>query len=136
MNFVCPQHLAFALTGIMAFAIPDVPREIKVQIQREKMLATEALYENDLARLQRETENHHLNGRSSGLEGSGDTSESSAFERRDPAARRGSSVGHDLVRNFHRRQNLNGTLNSSVTRYVGSMNVSNNGTSQTQQRRC
>ena len=122
----------------MAFAIPDVPREIKVQIQREKMLATEALYENDLARLQRETENHHLNGRSSGAGGSGDTSVSSDIGRhRDPGGRRGSSVGHDLVRNFHRRQNMNGTLNnSSVTRYVGTMNVSNNGTIQSQPRRC
>lgn len=38
----------------MAFAIPDVPREINVQIQREKLLASEALFENDLAKLQRE----------------------------------------------------------------------------------
>jgi hypothetical protein len=37
----------------MAFAIPDVPKEISVQIQREKLLATEALYESDLARLRR-----------------------------------------------------------------------------------
>jgi len=37
----------------MAFAIPDVPKEISVQIQREKLLATEALYESDLARLKR-----------------------------------------------------------------------------------
>ncbi|OXA52495.1 Anoctamin-4 [Folsomia candida] len=47
------EHLAFALTGIMAFAIPDVPKEISVQIQREKLLATEALYESDLAKLRR-----------------------------------------------------------------------------------
>lgn len=44
----------------MAFAIPDVPREISVQIQREKLLATEALYESDLARLKRESEQHTL----------------------------------------------------------------------------
>lgn len=44
----------------MAFAIPDVPREISVQIQREKLLATEALYESDLARLKRESEAHTL----------------------------------------------------------------------------
>ncbi len=37
----------------MAFAIPDVPKEISVQIQREKLLATEALYESDLAKLRR-----------------------------------------------------------------------------------
>ncbi|ODN04168.1 Anoctamin-5 [Orchesella cincta] len=54
------EHLAFALTGVMAFAIPDVPREISVQIQREKLLATEALYESDLARLKRESEAHTL----------------------------------------------------------------------------
>ncbi|CAG7831124.1 unnamed protein product [Allacma fusca] len=85
------EHLAFALTGIMAFAIPDVPREIRVQIQREKLLATEALYENDLARLQREKENHFEDGRSPDF----------------PPARRGSSVGHDLIRQFHTNERNN-----------------------------
>ncbi|KAG8315422.1 Anoctamin-4 [Homalodisca vitripennis] len=39
------EHIVFALTGIMAYAIPDVPREVKTQIQREKLLAKEEKYE-------------------------------------------------------------------------------------------
>lgn len=38
----------FALTGIMAYAIPDIPREVRTQIQREKLLAKEAKYETGL----------------------------------------------------------------------------------------
>lgn len=63
----------------MAFAIPDVPREISVQISREKLLATEALYESDLARLKRESEAHTL-----GMNGENKTS-----------VRRGSRVAQD-----------------------------------------
>ncbi|XP_063218601.1 anoctamin-4 [Bacillus rossius redtenbacheri] len=42
------EHLVFALTGIMAYVIPDVPSEVRTQIQREKMLANEAKYERGL----------------------------------------------------------------------------------------
>ncbi|KAL1116216.1 hypothetical protein AAG570_005711 [Ranatra chinensis] len=38
------EHIVFALTGIMAYTIPDVPAEIKTQIQRERLLAKEARY--------------------------------------------------------------------------------------------
>lgn len=80
------QHLAFALTGVMAFAIPDVPREISVQIQREKLLATEALYESDLARLKRESEAHTLD-----LGGSGP----GGVVKMGVSGRRGSRVAQD-----------------------------------------
>ena len=76
--------MAFALTGVMAFAIPDVPREINVQIQREKVLASEALYETDLAKLQREKGSYY------------DDSEKSR------SARRGSSIAQDLLINFNK----------------------------------
>nr|CAD7200054.1 unnamed protein product [Timema douglasi] len=46
-DFQC-AHIVFALTGIMAYAIPDVPAEVRTQIQREKMLAREAKYEHGL----------------------------------------------------------------------------------------
>lgn len=38
----------FALTGIMQYVIPDVPSELRTQIQRETMLAKEAKYEHGL----------------------------------------------------------------------------------------
>jgi hypothetical protein len=47
------QHIVFALTGIMAYAIPDVPAEVRTQIQRERLLAKEAKFETrrrDLSR--------------------------------------------------------------------------------------
>ncbi|XP_033610717.1 anoctamin-4 isoform X5 [Cryptotermes secundus] len=40
------EHIVFALTGIMAYAIPDVPAEVRTQIQREKLLEKEAKYEH------------------------------------------------------------------------------------------
>ncbi|XP_024081221.1 anoctamin-4 isoform X2 [Cimex lectularius] len=40
------EHIVFALTGIMAYAIPDVPLEIRTQIQRERLLQKEAKYEH------------------------------------------------------------------------------------------
>lgn len=42
----------FVLTGIMQFLIPDVPVEIKTQIQREQLLAKEAKYQNGLKKAQ------------------------------------------------------------------------------------
>lgn len=45
------QHIVFALTGIMAYAIPDVPREVKTQIHRERLLAKEEKYEQGTTRI-------------------------------------------------------------------------------------
>lgn len=45
------QHTVFALTGIMAYVIPDVPREVKTQIQREKLLAKEEKYDRGTTRI-------------------------------------------------------------------------------------
>ncbi|XP_069684912.1 anoctamin-5 isoform X2 [Periplaneta americana] len=42
------EHIVFALTGIMAYAIPDVPTEVRTQIQREKLLEKEAKYEHGM----------------------------------------------------------------------------------------
>jgi anoctamin-4 len=38
----------FVLTGIMQFIIPDIPVELKTQIQREQLLAKEAKYQHGL----------------------------------------------------------------------------------------
>lgn len=42
------EHIVFVLTGIMQFIIPDIPVEVKTQIQREQMLAKEAKYQHGL----------------------------------------------------------------------------------------
>ncbi|XP_068899674.1 anoctamin-4-like [Tenebrio molitor] len=42
------EHIVFALTGLMQYVIPDVPSELKTQIQREALLAKEAKYEHGL----------------------------------------------------------------------------------------
>ncbi|XP_073997753.1 anoctamin-4-like isoform X3 [Rhodnius prolixus] len=42
------EHIVFALTGIMAYAIPDVPSEIRTQIQRERLLSKEAKFEHGI----------------------------------------------------------------------------------------
>ncbi|XP_066153785.1 anoctamin-4 isoform X1 [Euwallacea fornicatus] len=42
------EHVVFALVGIMQYVIPDVPTELKTQIQREMLLAKEAKFEHGL----------------------------------------------------------------------------------------
>ncbi|XP_066593098.1 anoctamin-4 [Prorops nasuta] len=42
------EHVVFALTGIMSYAIPEVPRSVATQAQRERLLAQEAKYEKGL----------------------------------------------------------------------------------------
>ncbi|GLV36888.1 uncharacterized protein CBL_02277 [Carabus blaptoides fortunei] len=44
------EHIVFAIVGIMQYAIPDIPSELKTQIQRETLLAKEAKYEHGLRR--------------------------------------------------------------------------------------
>lgn len=38
----------FALTGIMSYVIPEVPRSLATQMKREKLLAQEAKYEKGM----------------------------------------------------------------------------------------
>lgn len=42
------EHIVFVLTGIMQFIIPNVPSEVRTQIQREQLLAKEAKYQHGL----------------------------------------------------------------------------------------
>ncbi|XP_050090305.1 anoctamin-5 [Anopheles aquasalis] len=49
------EHIVFVLTGIMQFIIPDIPIEVKTQIQREQLLAKEAKYQHGLKK-SRETD--------------------------------------------------------------------------------
>ncbi|XP_023244977.1 anoctamin-4 [Copidosoma floridanum] len=42
------EHIVFALTGIMSYIIPEVPRSLATQMKREKLLAQEAKYEKGM----------------------------------------------------------------------------------------
>lgn len=42
------EHIVFALVGVMQYVIPNVPSELKTQMQREALLAKEAKYEQGL----------------------------------------------------------------------------------------
>ncbi|XP_032575039.1 anoctamin-4 [Drosophila sechellia] len=46
------EHVVFVITGIMQFIIPDVPSEVKTQMQREQLLAKEAKYQTGIKRAQ------------------------------------------------------------------------------------
>ncbi|CAG4978593.1 unnamed protein product [Colias eurytheme] len=48
------EHVVFGLTGLMQLFIPDVPTELRTQIQREALLAKEAKYEHGRRRLSTE----------------------------------------------------------------------------------
>ena len=46
------EHLVFVITAVMQFIIPDIPRELKTQMQREQLLAKEAKYQHGLNKAQ------------------------------------------------------------------------------------
>jgi anoctamin-4 len=46
------EHLVFIITAFMQFLIPDIPRELKTQMQREQLLAKEAKYQNGVVKAQ------------------------------------------------------------------------------------
>ncbi|XP_026739846.1 anoctamin-4 [Trichoplusia ni] len=48
------EHVVFGLTGLMQLFIPDVPSELRTQMQREGLLAKEAKYEHGRRRLSTE----------------------------------------------------------------------------------
>ena len=49
-NLLCchfTQHIVFGITAILAWIIPDVPKEVDNQVKRENFLAREALRSAD-----------------------------------------------------------------------------------------
>lgn len=42
------QNLVYGLTALLGYLIPDVPSAVKTQIQREKLLQREVLFETEL----------------------------------------------------------------------------------------
>lgn len=53
------EHVVFILTGIFQLLIPDIPVEVKTQMQREQLLAKEAKYQHGLKK-SKETEYSEL----------------------------------------------------------------------------
>lgn len=53
------EHVVFILTAVMQFVIPDIPVELKTQINREQLLAKEAKYQHGLMKA-RENEYEEL----------------------------------------------------------------------------
>lgn len=41
------QHIVFGMTAILAWLIPDIPKEVENQVKRENFLAREALRSAD-----------------------------------------------------------------------------------------
>lgn len=40
------EHLVFTITAVMQFLIPDIPRELKTQMEREQLLENEAKFQS------------------------------------------------------------------------------------------
>ena len=49
LTFIFSQHIVFGMTAILAWIIPDVPKEVDNQIKRENFLAREALRSSEQA---------------------------------------------------------------------------------------
>ncbi|CAG0886852.1 unnamed protein product [Darwinula stevensoni] len=54
------EHMVFALTGILASIVPDVPEAVKVQMQRERFLARQALFDTEKKKIQAEKKEKNM----------------------------------------------------------------------------
>ncbi|XP_036326265.1 anoctamin-5 [Rhagoletis pomonella] len=91
------EHVVFVITGIMQFIIPDIPAEVKTQMQREQLLAKEAKYQHGIKRAQ-QGDNQDLMSifRDAGSRGSGATMGTGGFMGRGSWARRFSRLSDGL----------------------------------------
>lgn len=48
------QHLVFTIKNLIAYLIPDLPKDLRDRMRREKYLIQEMMYEAELERLQKE----------------------------------------------------------------------------------
>lgn len=48
------QHMVFAIKTLISYLIPDLPKDLRERMRREKHLIQELMYEAELERLQRE----------------------------------------------------------------------------------
>ncbi|XP_004518751.2 anoctamin-5 [Ceratitis capitata] len=91
------EHVVFVITGIMQFIIPDIPAEVKTQMQREQLLAKETKYQHGIKRAQ-QGDNQDLLSifRDAGSRSSGATLGASGFVGRGSWARRFSRLSDGL----------------------------------------
>ncbi|CAH1390645.1 unnamed protein product [Nezara viridula] len=100
------EHIVFALTGIMAYTIPDVPSEIKTQIKRERLLAKEAKYEHGIKKSEDEDEYDEI---LTALRDSHNTSRLSDVIKRGSRRQSRQSGHEDLDEQTHKK-----TINTST----------------------
>ncbi|KAF2357771.1 Anoctamin [Trinorchestia longiramus] len=54
------EHVVFILTGLLAYLIPDIPAEVKVQMLREKKVEKETLFESEMRKVREERQEKNL----------------------------------------------------------------------------
>lgn len=58
------QHLVFCIKHLISYLIPDLPKDLRDRMRREKYLIQEMMYEAELERLQKERKERKKNGKS------------------------------------------------------------------------
>ncbi|MBN3321994.1 ANO4 protein, partial [Atractosteus spatula] len=58
------EHLVFTIKNLISYLIPDLPKDLRDRMRREKYLIQEMMYEAELERLQKERNERKKNGKS------------------------------------------------------------------------
>ncbi|KAF7248460.1 Anoctamin-4, partial [Varanus komodoensis] len=58
------EHLVFSIKHLISYLIPDLPKDLRDRMRREKYLIQEMMYEAELERLQKERKERKKNGKS------------------------------------------------------------------------
>ncbi|OXB75403.1 UNVERIFIED_CONTAM: hypothetical protein H355_010605 [Colinus virginianus] len=58
------EHLVFCIKHLISYLIPDLPKDLRDRMRREKYLIQEMMYEAELERLQKERKERKKNGKS------------------------------------------------------------------------
>ncbi|KAK2507004.1 hypothetical protein MC885_005188 [Smutsia gigantea] len=57
------EHLVFCIKHLISYLIPDLPKDLRDRMRREKYLIQEMMYEAELERLQKERKERKKNGK-------------------------------------------------------------------------
>ncbi|XP_029455582.1 anoctamin-4 [Rhinatrema bivittatum] len=58
------EHLVFSIKNLISYLIPDLPKDLRDRMRREKYLIQEMMYEAELERVQKERKERKKNGKS------------------------------------------------------------------------